>query len=106
MHRAVARSTRALQGIRGILNLHPGYASVLVDFDPRLYTHAEAEAVLVQRLEEYRDPAQVEPRHVEIPVVYGGSNGPDLDDVARHTGLAAERVVELHSAAEYFVYFV
>ena len=28
-----------------------------------------------------------EPRHVEIPVRYGGEFGPDLGDVARHTGL-------------------
>ena len=35
-HLAVARLTRCLEGVRGILNLHPAYASVLVDFDPRL----------------------------------------------------------------------
>ena len=29
-----------------------------------------------------------------------------LRDVARHTGLSPERVMELHAAAEYFVYFV
>jgi KipI family sensor histidine kinase inhibitor len=39
-------------------------------------------------------------------VRYGGEVGPDLEDVARHTGLAPERVIEVFSAAEYFVYFV
>jgi len=34
MHQTVARATRALQGVRGILNLHPGYASILGDCDP------------------------------------------------------------------------
>ena len=47
-----------------------------------------------------------EPRHVEIPVQYGGEFGPDLADVARHTGMSEARVIELHSAAEYLVYFV
>jgi KipI family sensor histidine kinase inhibitor len=103
MHRTVARATLALQGVRGLRNVHPGYASVMVDFDPRLLTHTEASALIRDTLEQHQADALPEPRHVEIPVVY---NGPDLGDVARHTGLSPERVIELHSAAEYFVYFV
>jgi KipI family sensor histidine kinase inhibitor len=103
MHRAVARATRALLGTPGILNLHPGYASVLVDFDPRLLDHAEAEARVRARLDAAAHDDAPAPRTVEIPVVY---DGPDLADVARHTGLSEERVVALHTAAEYFVYFV
>ncbi|WP_433694157.1 5-oxoprolinase subunit PxpB [Herbaspirillum seropedicae] len=45
-------------------------------------------------------------RTVEIPVVYGGSAGPDLDNVARHTGLSTEEVIARHSNAEYVVYFL
>jgi KipI family sensor histidine kinase inhibitor len=106
MHTAVARATRALLGVRGLRNLHPGYASVLVDFDPRLLTHQEAEALIRKSLAEHQGDTPPEPRRVEIPVIYGGEYGPDLADVARHTGLSPERVVELHAAAEYFVYFV
>ncbi|MCO4857087.1 5-oxoprolinase subunit PxpB [Herbaspirillum sp. WGmk3] len=47
-----------------------------------------------------------EGRTVEIPVVYGGSAGPDLDNVARHTGLSTREVIERHSHAEYVVYFL
>lgn len=47
-----------------------------------------------------------EGRMVEIPVVYGGSAGPDLDNVARHTGLSTKEVIERHSSAEYVVYFL
>jgi allophanate hydrolase subunit 1 len=32
-------------------------------------------------------------RVVEIPVVYGGDAGPDLANVARHTGLSKEEVI-------------
>ncbi len=105
-HRQVSVLTHALEGIRGILNLHPAYASVLVDFDPRLRTHREMEDFVRGR---FAAAARVEPpppRTVEIPVRYGGEFGPDLADVALHTGLSAERVVELHAAAEYLVYFV
>lgn len=103
---AVMRLTRALEGVRGILNLHPAYASVLVDFDPRLRTHEQIEALVRERLGMPDSGRPEELRTIEIPVRYGGEFGPDLEDVARHAGLAAERVVELFSAAEYLVYFV
>lgn len=45
-------------------------------------------------------------RRIEIPVEYGGAAGPDLDEVARHTGLSPAEVVRLHSAGEYTVYFL
>jgi inhibitor of KinA len=105
-HRAVVRLTRGLEGARGILNLHPAYASVLVDFDPRLCDHAHIEALVRERMESAREQAADPLRLVEIPVRYGGEFGPDLADVARHAGLAPERVVELHAGADYLVYFV
>jgi inhibitor of KinA len=107
-HAAVVRPTRCLQGVRGgILNLHPAYTSVLVDFDPRLRSHAEVAALVRERLASPPDQApQPEPRRIEIPVHYGGESGPDLSHVARHAGLTEKRVVELHAAAEYIVYFV
>jgi KipI family sensor histidine kinase inhibitor len=105
-HLAVARLTRCLEGAPGILNLHPAYTSLLVDFDPRLRSHAQVEALLRERITSHSSEPLPEPRHVEIPVCYGGEYGPDLSDVARHTGLNETRVIELHAAAEYLVYFV
>ena len=103
--RRVVSLSRRLGGVRGILNLHPAYSSVLVDFDPRLRAHAELEA-LVRELAGAGCGADSIGRTVEIPVRYGGEYGPDLEDVARHTGLPAGRVVELHASAEYLVYFL
>jgi KipI family sensor histidine kinase inhibitor len=104
-HLQVARLAHALEGQRGILNLHPAYASVLIDFDPRLHSHADIEALARERMESACDEA-IPARVVEIPVCYGGEFGPDLEDVARHTGLSPERVIELHATAEYLVHFV
>jgi KipI family sensor histidine kinase inhibitor len=104
-HHQVVRLTRALEGQRAVLNLHPAFASVLIDFDPRFHSHADIEALVRQRIQTATDEAR-EPRVVEIPVCYGGEFGPDLEYVARHAGLSPERVVELHAAADYLVYFV
>ncbi|KAB7897923.1 5-oxoprolinase subunit PxpB [Rouxiella sp. S1S-2] len=63
----------------------------------------------IQRLQTWWEESQAfepESRLIEIPVVYGGKGGPDLDGVASHTGLSASQVVECHSGAEYVVYFL
>ncbi|WP_159913993.1 5-oxoprolinase subunit PxpB [Pantoea sp. 18069] len=44
------------------------------------------------------------PRVFELPVVYGGEQGPDLAHVARHNGLSTQQVIELHSRATYTVF--
>jgi len=98
--RAVARLTQSLHGVRGILNLHPAYASVLIDFDPRLRTHSEVEALIAGQ------PATVDPfpeRTVEIPTIF---DGPDLPDVAVHTRLSPSQVIAMFVSAEFLVYFV
>jgi KipI family sensor histidine kinase inhibitor len=47
-------------------------------------------------------PESLEDRLVELPVTY---DGPDLESVARHTGLSVEEVVERHRGSEYVVAF-
>ncbi|MGA2113799.1 MAG: 5-oxoprolinase subunit PxpB [Bryobacteraceae bacterium] len=97
--------TAALAGVRGILNLHPAFASILVEFDPRLVAHDAVEALVRERAGAATEAAE-EGRLIEIPVRYGGNDGPDLEDVARHAGLSAGAVVKLHASAVYAVYFV
>ena len=98
--------TANLEGVRGILNVHPAFASVLIDFDPRFRTHDQIEAVVRERLASGTESSLEHARKVEIPVVFGGDSGPDLEDVASHSRLSPERVVELFTAAEFEVYFV
>jgi KipI family sensor histidine kinase inhibitor len=106
-HQRIFLLTRALEGVRGILNLHPAYASLLVEFDPRWLDHAQVERLAREReAVEETGEHEVEMRFVEIPVRYGGEFGPDLEDVAQHTGLTPERVIEIHAGAEYLVYFL
>ncbi len=102
---AVVQLMHGLTGAREVLNLHPAYASVLVDFDPRRYTHEQIE-MLVRTCLEKPAPPELELREVAIPVVFGGAGGPDLEDVARHTGFSADEVVKRFTAAVYEVYFV
>jgi inhibitor of KinA len=102
---SVTHLTHRLEGAREVLNLHPAYTSVLIDFDPRRHTHERVEA-LVRACLATPGPPDPAPRTVEIPVDFGGQCGPDLADVASHTGLSPEGVIERFTAVEYEVYFV
>ena len=43
---------------------------------------------------------------VEIPTLYGGEYGPDIEFVATHTNLTEAEVIEVHTSADYLVYMV
>jgi KipI family sensor histidine kinase inhibitor len=83
-----------------------GYCSVTVYFDP-----LRADAAWVEdRVHASAASVQVENAIagavVEVPVCYGGTDGPDLADVAAFAGCSTGEVIERHLAREYRVYLV
>jgi inhibitor of KinA len=89
-----------------IRNLHPGYASLLIDFDPLQMTHEELTA-MVEQLGSVGEFSTGENSNVvTIPVCYNAEFGLDLADVARDTGISVEEVVRMHSSPTYHVYFL
>ncbi len=63
----------------------------------------------IERLQRWWEESEAilpDARRIEIPVVYGGEDGPDLAEVARHAGLSEKQVVEKHSQVDYVVYFI
>jgi len=60
----------------------------------------------LQRWWEESDALEPESRFIDIPVIYGGKQGPDLDVVAQHSGLTPKQVVELHASVDYVVWFL
>jgi KipI family sensor histidine kinase inhibitor len=79
----------------------PAYASVLLWFDPLELAPAAAEE-MARRVAD-APPPSLEPREWEIPTRY---DGPDLDEVARMSGLTTHEVIALHLSAPYRVFFL
>ena len=89
-----------------IRNLHPGYASLLIDFDPLRMTHDELTSVVQQLANVSGSFADRHADVITIPVCYDVEFGPDLPGVSQHAGLSADQVVRLHSSPTYLVYFL
>lgn len=95
---------RAVPGVRDIV---PGYCSLGIHFDPLRTDLAALDRAIT---EDGRGAATVEtlpePAVHEIPVVYGGAGGPDLQAVADFAGCAPADVIERHAGATYRVYML
>jgi len=82
------------------------YRSLLVHYDPARWTYDDALRMVRERVPSAGQAQTAEGRLVEVPTVYGGDFGPDLEYVAEHNGLTAEEVVRLHTGADYPVYML
>src|SRR5260370_12629943 len=94
-----------LEPVAEIRNLHPAYCSVLVKFDAIRIGHAELEAILREYLDRLEEVALPEPRQVEIPVCYGGEDGPDLGNGAASPGMTPHQPCALPLSPNLLGYF-
>jgi KipI family sensor histidine kinase inhibitor len=92
-------------GAEGLRAAVPTYDSVLVEFDPVLVSAGQMRAFVKLGLGELGSSAGVAaaPREFDVPVVYGGEFGPDLEKVAHHQGISTEDVIRLHTEKTYTI---
>lgn len=91
--------------LEGIGEAVPGYAALLVHYDPQILNFQEVTGWLRQHFAPLDDWI-AEPRVIEIPVAYGGSNGPDLGFVAELHGMTVDEVIRIHTSREYPVFMM
>ncbi|SFK17717.1 inhibitor of KinA [Brevibacillus centrosporus] len=99
---------------KGMVEIVPGYTTVTVYYDPVALYDPRSDQTPYERVTAYlreiithaESEIPREPRLVEIPVCYGGECGPDLEGVAKHSGLAPEEVIRIHSEQQYLVYMI
>ena len=90
---------------RGVQEVLPGMNNLSLLFDPAQIDVVELEMQVLSAWP-LLAAAGIQGRQIEIPVAYGGESGPDLAEVARHTGLSPAEVVKRHSAGHYVVYLL
>jgi inhibitor of KinA len=102
----VAGLALEMEELDGIEEIIPSYRSLLIVYDPMktdLVVLKRALESLENRLDDMEIPA---PRTVEIPVLYGGDRGPDIEFVARFNGLTEDHVIRIHSSTVYQIYMM
>ena len=90
--------------IKSVVNIHPAYSSVL--FTLNLNVDLKEILSLIKKSWEASTQTDIpKMRQVEIPVLYGGELGKDMDRVSQHTGLNQSEIIQCHEGGLYKVYF-
>ena len=100
-HAAVLALDRALAAkpFAGFAEAVPAYVNLLVRFDPMVTDHRAVEAALLVLIIA-TPPGSMQGERRVVDVVY---DGPDLDEVARRSGLSREAVIAAHLGGDYQV---
>ncbi len=107
--RALAADIRSLRDAGAPIGVPvPGLTTLLVPFDPHVVSpeavHDRVAASVASLGGDGSHPNwSASERIVDIGVRYGGTDGPDLLEVAERTGLTVAQVVEAHAATVYRV---
>ncbi len=90
----------------GIEEIIPTYRSILIIYDPLTIDYNS----IIEKLKEIESNLdnidEGEIRIVELPTIYGGEYGPDIEFVAEHNGLTIDEVIEIHSSTDYLLYML
>ena len=92
--------------VNGIVAIIPGFNTLLIQYDVLILDLPVLRKLVIDMISQSEPITSGEGRLVELPVLYGGEFGPDLERVSDHSGVDSDRVVEIHSATNYLVYMI
>ena len=88
----------------GILGLNPTYRSLFIQYDPWECSFENLLLVIDECLEWSAEVAMEAAPPIEIPVCYGGSHGPDLDEVIKGFATVAKATCAVKNQGEVQAY--
>jgi len=92
-----------LRQSRKYIEVVPGYDSLVCVFDLAERSLKETKRHIENILARNQSNETSAGKLVEIPVHYGGANGPDMDTICAASKLPEDKVIALHSQNEYRV---
>lgn len=92
--------------IEGITEMVPTYASLMVHYDPRKIRAKQLMEEIRSRFGQGKTTVKREKVIREIPILYGGELGPDLELCAELEGTTVEEIIRKHSEHDYYVYML
>ncbi len=89
--------------VKGVSHWMPGYASLVIHFDPLLTNVSIVQDWFLECWRSCPPVSERQPGRILIPVRYGGQDGPDLVNVAGIHHISPSEVVRMHTAPVYRV---
>ena len=86
--------------LEGVTETVPTYAALMVHYDPQIVQYEELVSRLKKRIQTMGGIRLPDSEVVEIPVLYGGELGMDLEECAAIEGVSAETFINIHSQSD------
>ena len=94
------------QHIEGVTDLIPAFASLLINYDPRVIGYKDLKARIEELLKIEVSEEAGDARVFEIPVCYGGEYGPDIANIAENAGISEQEGIDIHCSKDYLIYML
>ena len=92
--------------VEGIREMVPTYASLMIHYRPEVISLERLKDEIYQRVDSMKDIAGTKKVIREVPILYGGETGPDLELCAQLEHTTVEEIIRKHSAHDYYVYML
>lgn len=100
----IVKETLERLHIEGVNEVVPAYTSVAVFYDPLRISYSELENLVTDISEKPSEKIDIDRKLWNIPVCYDPSLANDLDHFLQKKQLDIDKLIQLHTSAEYFVY--
>jgi inhibitor of KinA len=92
--------------LKEVVDIMPSFSTCIIHFDSEAISFEKFVFYLTERESQINAFDIREPVIHEIPVVYGGSAGPDMGFVVSYTKLSEDEIIDLHTSTLYNVYTI
>ena len=92
--------------VNGIREMVPTYASLMIHYRPDVIRLEQLKDEIYQRMDNMKDIAGTKKIVREVPILYGGETGPDLELCAQLENTTVEEIIRKHSSHDYYVYML
>jgi len=89
-----------------ILECIPAYTTLSIYYDAIQLDYWKMKKKLEQLALQVEETPEYTPEIIDIPVLYGGECGPDLEKVASYHQLSTDEVIHIHSKPNYLIYML
>ncbi len=89
-----------------IVECLPTYRSLAVYFNPLTVSKKQIIDEVLNAVKSSSEAQSSSHKVISIPVCYGGEYGPDINNVAEHSGISVEEVIKRHTAVVCHCYMI